>query len=1172
MDTSGKSKEPVNTKEHKGTKTKRGYGKKNRRKNKLKMVDLTLVGTNAAGIKSKMESFYHTINKFKPSVFMIQETKQNKKGLIKVPGYQIFEKVRENRGGGGLLTCIDEDLDPVLVANCNDDVEILTVEAKLGDKKVRIINGYGPQEDDDLQDVIGFWQELEGEVIRAKNEGCYIIIEMDANAKVGRNIIKQDRHDISSNGRLLIDFVERQGLVIGNTLDICKGVVTREREFENKVESSTIDYIIVCEELSKHMIEIMIDEERIHTLSRYYKRKIVKSDHNILFCKFSIKFNRKARQIRNEHFNFKCMESKQLFYEETNSTKFLSSSFKDSNDILKCSDRFFKNLDKAFHKCFKKVRIRSGQTKYLGDNHIQEKLNLKTELQLFLVNNKCMIAQEKAKKELEEVEIILMDATADKNAKAVRECIEEMETEEGTFENIGFWKIKKKLSPARSDPPMGKYDFDGNLVTSPEGIKNLYIETYKTRLKNREMKPELLDLYWLKTELWLSRLEYLKEKRTAPWNMNDLEFVLKGLKNNKCIDPVGMINEIFKNGCIGQDLKEALLMLFNGIKDIQDIPPIMTLANITTIFKNKGSKLDLENDRGIFILTVMKKILDRLIYVKKYDDIDRNMTDSNIGARKQRSIRYHLMIIHGIINSVVKGNEQCIDIQIYDLEKAFDALWLEDCLNDAFDNLSEKNRNNQISLLYETNKTNMVAVKTPFGLTKRVYMPNIVQQGGTRGPLLCSNAIDKIGKKCKERNQHFYLYKNVAKIFPLAFVDDLSAIAKCGFESKSMNTFLTTQIEMKKLRFHTTGKNGRSKCVKMHVGKHSEFCPSLKVHGTVINKVTDEMYLGDLLSSDGKNTKNIRNRISKGIGLISQIMNLIESVSFGPHYFDIAMLLRESVLVNGVTTNAEVWHNVSESEISEFDKLDKLFFRRLLSVPKSTPIEAFYLELGAIPMGIIIKSRRVKYLHNILHRKPNTMLSSFFTAQCNFPCKGDWIDIVKSDLDDLELPKCFNFIKSKSKGVYKKLIKEKTNEYALKTLQGMQDKHSKMKNLNYSSITMQNYFKRRDLDVEQKKTIFKFRTRMSEFGDNFRGGREQVLCPLCDTHVDKQELSYECKVIQKEIDIKGSYQEIYSDNININTVKTLQKILETRKRIKENGKLPVEAHVTQGPHPVLLKI
>ena len=81
-------------------------------------------------------------------------------------------------------------------------------------------------------------------------------------------------------------------------------------------------------------------------------------------------------------------------------------------------------------------------------------------------------------------------------------------------------------------------------------------------------------------------------------------------------------------------------------------------------------------------------------------------------------------------------------------------------------------------------------------------------------------------------------------------------------------------------------------------GEKSAFCPSLKVHGTILNEVTEEMYLGDLLSSDSRNTKNIRNRISKGIGLISQIINLLESVSFGPHYFEIAMLLRESVLIN----------------------------------------------------------------------------------------------------------------------------------------------------------------------------------------------------------------------------------------------------------------------------------
>ena len=204
---------------------------------------------------------------------------------------------------------------------------------------------------------------------------------------------------------------------------------------------------------------------------------------------------------------------------------------------------------------------------------------------------------------------------------------------------------------------MAKVDQHGNIITSPEGIKDLYIEEYKDRLKNRKKKNELMDLYFLKTELWMSRLEYLKEKKSAPWNMKELESVLKGFKNNKCMDPVGMINKIFKEGCIGQDLKEALLMLFNGVKSHQVIPVLMTLANITTIYKNKGSRLDLGNDRGIFILTVMKKILDKLIYADNYGELDDKMTDCNIGARRKRNVKDHLLIIHGIIK--LSGERGC---------------------------------------------------------------------------------------------------------------------------------------------------------------------------------------------------------------------------------------------------------------------------------------------------------------------------------------------------------------------------------------------------------------------------------------------------------------------------------------------------------------------------------
>ena len=309
----------------------------------------------------------------------------------------------------------------------------------------------------------------------------------------------------------------------------------------------------------------------------------------------------------------------------------------------------------------------------------------------------------------------------------------------------------------------------------------------------------------------------------------------------------------------------------------------------------------MNSDRGIFILTVMKKILDKLIYNDIFTDIDKNMSDSNIGSHKKRNIKDHLLIMHGVINSVIKGKEEPIDIQVYDLEKAFDALWLEDCLNDVFDNLSPENQNDKVSLLYESSKVNMVAVKTAVGLTDRINVPTVVQQGGTLGPILCSNSIDTIGKKCKNMSKHYYLYKKSVRIFPLAFVDDLGGISKCGSQSLSLNSFINTQIEHKKLRFHTTDVKGSSKCHKLHIGRVTRDCPALKVHGTEMLEVKDDKYLGDILSSDGKNTKNI-----KGVGIMANIFNLLDTITCGQFYFEIAVLLRNSMLINGILTNAEV--------------------------------------------------------------------------------------------------------------------------------------------------------------------------------------------------------------------------------------------------------------------------
>ena len=1027
----------------------------------------------------------------------------NKTGSIKVPGYQVFEKIRKNKKGGGLLTAADENLNPILISNKEDENEILTIQVDVGKYKLRIINGYGPQEDDDNNRILGFWQEIEAEIIDAKDNDCLVLVEMDANAKVGSKVINEDPNPMSSNGKIMLDMVERQTLFIANAEDICKGVITRERVAENKVEKSVIDYILMCEIMKKFLITVNIDEDRDFVLHRIIKNKngvkVVNSDHNILHSKFSITFTRKPIKIKTEFFNFKSKEGIIKFEAETSTNTDLSECFL-HDDFRYGSSKFFKTLKHKIHRCFKKVRIRTGITNNAGDKIIQDKLKKRMEMKALLKNINCTGDTKQATiTKLEEIEADLANEVADSNAEFVKEVLENVEDEEGKFNHTGFWKIKQKLLPINQDPPMAKKDCNGNLVTAPSSLKQLYLETYQERLKQREIKEEYQDILCLKSELWISRLSSLRNAKTSPWNEKHLDNVLKSLKSSKARDPNGMVHEIFKTGCIGEDLKLALLHLFNGIKSHQYVPTFITLSNITTIFK-KGSRFDLNNDRGIFILTVLKKILDKLIYGDFFLEIDKNMTDSNIGARRKRNIKDHLFVIHGIINSVIRGDEDCVDIQIYDLEKAFDALWLTDCLNDIFDTLPENKRNNELSLLYETNRNTLMAIKTAVGMTERVAIPDIDQQGGTWGSLLCSNTIDSIGKKCRDRKIHCYYYKKTTRILPLGFVDDLNGIAKCGQESLDLNTFLNTQIELKRLRFHVPDKNGKTKCHKLHIGKSHKHCPELKVHGKLMPEVSEETYLGDILSNDGKNTKNIEHRISKGIGIINNIFNLLENIIFGNHYFEIALLLRESMLINGTLTNAEIWYNLSESDIKKFEYLDRLFFRRLFNVPETTPREAFYLEMGVVPINILLKGRRVKYLHNILKQNKNSMLYTVFITQWHNPCKGDWTEQVKIDLEDLNIPCSFKFIESKSKEGFKKIVKAKTKELSLSCLKVMQQKHSKLNQIHYSELKLQQYFTDPNITVYQKQMLFRCRIRMEKFGENFHGANKQVFCNLCFAH------------------------------------------------------------------------
>ena len=128
-------------------------------------------------------------------------------------------------------------------------------------------------------------------------------------------------------------------------------------------------------------------------------------------------------------------------------------------------------------------------------------------------------------------------------------------------------------------------------------------------------------------------------------------------------------------------------------------------------------------------------------------------------------------------------------------------------------------------------------------------------------------------------------HRKGVKIPPLGMVDDIAAVSLCGVESVSMNAFLNTKTNLKKLQF------GVAKCKKMHVGDKQEKCPQLFIDKWKLDSVdsfsysidnyidiedgeiemettSNEKYLGMVISKTGSNRENIQSKISKGLGAI----------------------------------------------------------------------------------------------------------------------------------------------------------------------------------------------------------------------------------------------------------------------------------------------------------------
>ena len=552
--------------------------------------------------------------------------------------------------------------------------------------------------------------------------------------------------------------------------------------------------------------------------------------------------------------------------------------------------------------------------------------------------------------------------------------------------------------------------------------------------------------------------------------MHDLEVALKSFERNKSRDPLGFANETFLEGVAGINFKTAILRLLNKIKTEQVFPRALEKCNISSIWKKKGSRHQFDDYRGIFRVTILRSILDRLIYNDEFQNIDKNLTDANVGARKGRNIRDNIFVLSAITNSVQSKKQSAVDVQVLDVEKCFDSLWLHECINDLYDAgfVSDK-----LPLIFMENQNAQVAIKTGDKLSNRVSMKNIVMQGSVWGSTMCTTLMDKLGKLAYQNEDMLYRYRGKVAVPPLLMVDNILSIQKCT-NTIRVNAAINSFIETKKLNL------GLKKCSRIHIGKTKTSCHQLYVHESLMNESSREKYLGDIIDKSGNIKATIQDRKNRAYAIISEMKAILTEIPLGKHRLEIGLQLRQAMFINGILFNSEAWHGVTKNDIEALEKLDQILLRFLLGSHAKTPVEMLYLESGTMPLSFIISTRRVIYLQTLLKRNDNEVTKQVLLSQIEDPYKGDFIQLVEDDLKAISFPVNYELVKKSPAIEFKNLIKKKFKTAAFEHLVKLKQNHSKVRQINHSELKTQEYLLSHVFSNKDAEMIFSLRTKINK--------------------------------------------------------------------------------------------
>ena len=158
----------------------------------------------------------------------------------------------------------------------------------------------------------------------------------------------------------------------------------------------------------------------------------------------------------------------------------------------------------------------------------------------------------------------------------------------------------------------------------------------------------------------------------TPTDSTEVSNIIFSLNQNKSDGPNSIPIKILK--LLNKDISDQLAILFDQSFSSGIFPSIMKTSKIFPIYK-KSSKLECSNYRPIFLLSNIDKILERHMYNRLYNFLEKKeiIFSLQFGFRQKYSTTDALVhLTHKIRHEIDKGNYACGIFA--DIQKAFDTV------------------------------------------------------------------------------------------------------------------------------------------------------------------------------------------------------------------------------------------------------------------------------------------------------------------------------------------------------------------------------------------------------------------------------------------------------------------------------------------------------------------